>query len=47
MQLRVTSRKSAPSVGGDTIFTQGLVLLIGSFFGIVLVKSEVVSWFRI
>ena len=32
---------------GDRVIHQILVLLLGTFFGIVLVKSEVVSWYRI
>lgn len=32
---------------GSGILQQIFVLLIGSFFGIVLVKSEVISWYRI
>lgn len=31
----------------ETIAQQVYVLLVGAFFGLVLVKSEVVSWFRI
>ena len=32
---------------GDVLWEHVAYLLIGSFFGIVLIKSEVVSWFRI
>lgn len=46
MQL-THANKPTLSIGGDTVATQILVSLIGTFFGIVLVKSEVVSWFRI
>ena len=34
-------------VTGDTLLQQLFVLLIGAFFGLILVKSEVISWFRI
>ena len=47
MQLSASPSRTALKIGGDTIIKQLLVLLIGSFFGLVLVKSEVVSWFRI
>lgn len=47
-----TQEQAPPQAGEtpeDTALPQGLFvyLLIGIFFGIVLVKSEVVSWFRI
>lgn len=32
---------------GDTLVQQLYVLIVGALFGLVLVKSEVVSWFRI
>jgi uncharacterized membrane protein YedE/YeeE len=50
MQLRVEEDKVYRNAGtdsNDTTIQQLLVLAIGTFFGIVLVKSEVVSWFRI
>lgn len=35
------------SISGETVSQLVYALLIGTFFGIVLTKSEVVSWFRI
>ncbi|MCK6627012.1 MAG: YeeE/YedE family protein [Anaerolineae bacterium] len=41
------SRAENAAATGDTLLHQLAVLLVGTLFGIVLVKSEVVSWFRI
>ena len=40
-------KSRASNAAGDTLLHQAAVLLVGTFFGLVLVKSEVVSWFRI
>lgn len=48
MELEV--RKSSPVAvagSGETVTQLLFTLLVGTFFGLVLVKSEVVSWFRI
>jgi len=49
VQNRTSPRQSAPAQSSTGIRPMGLLvyLLIGLFFGVVLVKSEVVSWFRI
>ncbi len=50
MQLSYEENKgsSNPTIAsGDTLVQQLYVLFVGAFFGLVLVKSEVVSWFRI
>ncbi len=48
MQLSLHKQSPTTSQTSDATLIQHLyVLLIGTFFGIVLVKSEVVSWFRI
>jgi len=44
---RDLSNHQSISVTGDGILQYLSVLFIGTFFGIVLVKSEVVSWYRI
>jgi uncharacterized membrane protein YedE/YeeE len=50
MQLSYEENKGSSNptiVSGDTLVQQLYVLFIGALFGLVLVKSEVVSWFRI
>lgn len=48
MEMSASKHYQKVSVSADESLTQLLsTLLIGTFFGIVLVKSEVVSWFRI
>lgn len=50
MQLSYEENKGSSNpttVSGDTLVQQLYVLFVGVFFGLVLVKSEVVSWFRI
>jgi uncharacterized membrane protein YedE/YeeE len=39
--------RSLTKIGGASLVQHLYVLLVGTFFGLVLVKSEVVSWFRI
>jgi len=41
------SNHQSISVSGDGILQYLFVLLVGTFFGVLLVKSEVVSWYRI
>ena len=45
--MTVRCRADLPVFLGDTLLQQLFVMAVGTFFGIVLVKSEVVSWFRI
>lgn len=48
MQLSAAKQQQmAVPVQGENISQLVYALLVGAFFGIVLVKSEVVSWFRI
>lgn len=51
MELSVINANKISSkpvtIGGETILQQLLILLSGTFFGIVLVKSDIASWFRI
>jgi uncharacterized membrane protein YedE/YeeE len=50
MQLSFEENKVAKQpakMSGDTLVQQLYVLFVGALFGLVLVKSEVVSWFRI
>lgn len=49
VQPRTSPQQSAPSESSAGVRPMGLLvyLLIGTFFGVILVKSEVVSWFRI
>ncbi len=48
MEMSASKRMQAVSTGaGESAIQLLSTLLIGTFFGIVLVKSEVVSWFRI
>ena len=48
LSLQENSVSSSPAkAGGVTLVQQLYVLLIGTLFGLVLVKSEVGSWFRI
>jgi len=47
MQLSINDASQSRPVSSGAVGQHLLVLLIGTFFGIVLVKSEVVSWFRI
>ena len=46
---RTTPAKASPGVQEQGLNLRGLLVyvLLGAFFGLVLVKSEVVSWFRI
>lgn len=47
MELSFQKSRAANAAAGDTLLHQLAVLLVGTLFGVVLVKSEVVSWFRI
>lgn len=49
VQHQTTTRQATPSDSGTGIKPLGLLvyLLVGMVFGVILVKSEVVSWFRI
>lgn len=47
MQLTINRQHSDIAEQRETIIQLVSTLLVGMFFGIVLVKSEVVSWFRI
>ena len=48
MQLSTKQPDTLPqATAGSSVVQQLFVLMIGTFFGVVLVKSEVVSWFRI
>jgi hypothetical protein len=48
MELDIRKSSSvAVAASGETIAQLLYTLLVGTFFGVVLVKSEVVSWFRI
>jgi uncharacterized membrane protein YedE/YeeE len=46
LDVRKSSAVTAASTG-ETVTQLLFTLLVGTFFGLVLVKSEVVSWFRI
>jgi uncharacterized membrane protein YedE/YeeE len=43
----LSNHQTVSTKTGDGVLQYLVVLLIGTFFGIVLVKSEVVSWYRI
>lgn len=47
MALSANKQQSTPTVSGESVTQLLATLLVGTFFGIVLVKSEVASWFRI
>lgn len=47
LNKNILRNQTSAKAMGDTVIQQLSILLVGTFFGIVLVKSEVVSWFRI
>ena len=46
-ESNLSNHQAVAIKAGDGILQYVTVLLIGTFFGLVLVKSEVVSWYRI